>query len=260
MWLFTKYGFFSVVCARQGEGAHGQPVDPKRMMVRARVREHLEALREKFPELLGDCDIKEFVSTDYAFRLFVEKSAWSEVAEHLAAEIDYDNFKSAVGRHQGRKGAAYEHSLHEVWSVMNRLQVPTKRSRKRRQRVSHEEASQRIATFSTDERLISGDAYEDDGTQMLFGRLDRAVLNQCEDGEATVSRYAIWANTARDHIAEAMRLIDTDRAEATRLLTLAHNSLSAFSAVQALFDPFDLGSDSNSYVRPCSGRTSHRKV
>jgi hypothetical protein len=28
MWLFTKQGFFSAVCARQGSGMHGQPVDP----------------------------------------------------------------------------------------------------------------------------------------------------------------------------------------------------------------------------------------
>lgn len=40
----------------------------------------------------------------------------------LAEETDYDNFKSEVARHQGRAGTAYEHSLHEVWSVMHRLQ------------------------------------------------------------------------------------------------------------------------------------------
>jgi len=27
MWIFTRYGFFSAVCARQGDGGHGQPVD-----------------------------------------------------------------------------------------------------------------------------------------------------------------------------------------------------------------------------------------
>jgi hypothetical protein len=40
----------------------------------------------------------------------------------LAEETDYDNFKSEVGNHQGEAGSAYEHSLHEVWSVMHRLQ------------------------------------------------------------------------------------------------------------------------------------------
>ena len=53
MWLFTKHGFFSAVCARQGSGKHGQPVDPGRIMVRARVRGHPEALKARFPDLLG---------------------------------------------------------------------------------------------------------------------------------------------------------------------------------------------------------------
>jgi hypothetical protein len=122
MWLFTKYGFYSSVCARQGDGGHGQPVDPNRIMVRCRLKEHLDALKERFPELLGDCEIKEFSGTDYAFRIFVEKTVWSKVLVGLNEEMDYDNFKSKVARHQGGAGADYEHSLHEVWSVMNRLQ------------------------------------------------------------------------------------------------------------------------------------------
>jgi hypothetical protein len=122
MWVFTKHGFFSAVCARQGSGKHGQPIDPDRIMVRARVRGHLEALMQRFPDQLGQCDIQEFAGTDYAFRLFVEKRVWAEVLAGLADETDYDNFKSAVARHQGRAGASYERSLHEVWSVMYRQQ------------------------------------------------------------------------------------------------------------------------------------------
>ena len=122
MWLFTKYGFYSAVCARQGDGGHGQPVDPNRIMVRARLRTHLEALKDRFPDLFGDCEIKEFVGTDYAFRIFVNKSVWSQVLVELTGDMDYDNFKSEVARFQGRDGADYEHSLHEVWSVMYKLQ------------------------------------------------------------------------------------------------------------------------------------------
>lgn len=122
MWIFTKHGFFSAVCARQGDGRHGQPVDHGRIMVRARMREHLEALKERFPSLLGQCEIRESAGTDYAYRLFVDKAAWSQVLAGLAEETDYDNFKSEVARHQGRAGTEYEHSLHGVWSVMMRLQ------------------------------------------------------------------------------------------------------------------------------------------
>ncbi len=122
MWIFTKHGFFSAVCARKGNGKHGQPVDPDRMMVRGRVRSHLEALKGRFPELLGQCEIQESVGTDYAYRLFIEKSGWVQVLARLAEETDYDNFKSEVADHQGVAGAAYEKALHEVWYVMNRLQ------------------------------------------------------------------------------------------------------------------------------------------
>ena len=95
-------------------------------MVRARLRSHLEALKERFDGLLGDCEIQESTGTDYAFRLFVPKSAWVNVLAGIAEETDYDNFKSEVARHQGKAGAAYEHSLHDVWATMHRLQATTK--------------------------------------------------------------------------------------------------------------------------------------
>jgi hypothetical protein len=79
-------------------------------------------LKKRFPNPLGDCDIQESAGTDYAYRLFVPKSAWTQVVAGLAEETDYDNFKSEVAHHQGKEGAAYERSLHEVWSVMHRLQ------------------------------------------------------------------------------------------------------------------------------------------
>lgn len=122
MWVFTKHGFFSAVCARQGDGRHSQPVDTERIMVRARLRGHLEALKTRFPELLGQGEIQAFAGTDYAFRIFVAKSVWSQVLAGLAEETHYDNFKSEVARHQGTAGAAYEHALHDVWSVMYKLQ------------------------------------------------------------------------------------------------------------------------------------------
>lgn len=64
MWLFTKHGFFSAVCARRGNGKHGQPVDPSRIMVRARVRGYLKALQTRFPDQLGSCEILDSGGTD----------------------------------------------------------------------------------------------------------------------------------------------------------------------------------------------------
>lgn len=109
MWVFTRYGFFSAVCARQGNRTGSEAIDPARLMVRARVRGHLEALKARFADLLGTCDIHESATTDYAFRIVVDKLVWARV-------------KSEVARHQGRGGVDYEHSLHEVWSIMYGLQ------------------------------------------------------------------------------------------------------------------------------------------
>lgn len=122
MWLFTRDGFFSAVCARQGDGKGGQPLDPDRLMVRTRIRGHLEALKARFPDLLGRCEIMTYAGTDYAFRIFVGKSDWSTVLARLGEDIDYGNFKSEVRRYQGRAGAPYEDALHDVWSIMYRLQ------------------------------------------------------------------------------------------------------------------------------------------
>jgi hypothetical protein len=122
MWLFTKYGFFSAVCAREGAGEHHQLVNPARIMVRARLRSHLEDLQKRFPSLIGDCDIRAFPGTDYAYRLFVDKSVWSKVVAELSEELDYDNFKAAVADFQGRNDGGYEDALHDVWEVVHRLQ------------------------------------------------------------------------------------------------------------------------------------------
>ena len=122
MWLFTKYGFYSSVCARQGDGDHNQPVDPDRLMIRARVRDHLEGLQRRFPEQLSEIAISETPDTDYRYRMFVDKAVWTPMLVGLSEEMDYDNFKSEVARHQGSEGANYEHALHDVWSVMYQLQ------------------------------------------------------------------------------------------------------------------------------------------
>ena len=122
MWLFTKYGFYSAVCARTGDGSYGMPIDHDRIMLRARLRPHLEALCNRFPDLLGGCEIHESDSSDYRFRVFMDKPVWSQMAAALAQEIDYGNFKDEAKAHQGHAGESYVDALHEVWSVMYELQ------------------------------------------------------------------------------------------------------------------------------------------
>ena len=91
-------------------------------------------------------------------------------------------------------------------------------------------------------RLKISMSYTDGGVDPQWPRFNRAIMNQCESGEAALSRYAIWANTVRDNIIKAMREIENGNEDgAKRLLIRAANSLSAFADVQAYFDPFGLG-------------------
>ena len=87
------------------------------------------------------------------------------------------------------------------------------------------------------EQLRISSAYPDGGIDPLWPRFSRAVINQLDAGDATFSRYAIWANTVRDNIIEALNHMEIeDEAEVKRLLVRAANSLSAFAEVQAHMD------------------------
>ena len=101
------------------------------------------------------------------------------------------------------------------------------------------EALQELVRRYDQPELAISQAYQDGGVDPLWPRFERAAINQLEDGEATVSRYGIWANTVRDNIVEAMRLLESgDSLAAHTQLVRAANSLSAFSEFQALFDPW----------------------
>lgn len=121
MWLFSKYGFYSVVCARQEPGHLDSQIDLDRVMVRARKRDHLGNLINRFSKELGDCEVFAYSHTDYPYRIFVAKSIWADVLSQLAQEMDYGNFKSAAASHLGRAEADYLHALHDVWAVMDAM-------------------------------------------------------------------------------------------------------------------------------------------
>lgn len=91
-------------------------------MVRARLRKHLENLKSRFPDLLENCQIQDSIGTDYKYRIFLNKDVWTEVLEKLGADIDYDNFKSAVFKSKVQVGKSYQHSLPNVWDIMYKIQ------------------------------------------------------------------------------------------------------------------------------------------
>ncbi len=114
MWIYTVFGFYSVVQNRN-KGKEGQ------LMVRARFREDLDRLREKYlPRLSETKAFKKGSYSDYPFRAYVGKMAFANALWKIAADIDYTNFKNEVGKVQGwdREGVYMK-----VWSVMKDSEV-----------------------------------------------------------------------------------------------------------------------------------------
>ena len=106
MWLFTTQGFYSVVAHRN---------EPSKVLVRARARADLEALKRQIPDLR----VFEDPDADYRYRAVVAREAWVAAVAILAADIDYPNFKSAVAE---RQGVERERLYSRVWAELLGLQ------------------------------------------------------------------------------------------------------------------------------------------
>jgi hypothetical protein len=117
MWIFTRYGFYSIACASKPDGS----TDVSAVMIRARSADHLKDLQQRFPSL-ASAELLTWPNRDYRYRLIVPKAVWAAVVGELVQEQDWSNFKSEVARYQRTPGSDYVHALHEVWSVMYGLQ------------------------------------------------------------------------------------------------------------------------------------------
>lgn len=121
MWLFTTYGFFSVVAYAvkrynsDPKTGYTRAVDSTRVAVRARNPAHLKNLLRAFPDL--QTNVIETDQADYCCRLIVAKELWLSVATQLAEEINYDNFKDEC-HEQLDLDSKYIAGLHEVWSIL----------------------------------------------------------------------------------------------------------------------------------------------
>jgi hypothetical protein len=106
MWLFTRYGFFSIAEADNGGS---------KLMVRARAKKHLEALQTRFPEL-AKLTILRRLNRDYKWRLIVPRAIWMSVVSEMTAEQTWSNVKDEVWRFN--KDAIYSNAMHSVWQLM----------------------------------------------------------------------------------------------------------------------------------------------
>lgn len=112
MWLFTKVGFFSAVLKEESETE--KTVAEQVVMVRARVREDLDAFRKMYAPKLGPT--LEWPGRDYPYRGLITKRDLAEAMAKAVLDLDYDNFKSKVAQEQGYDRA---HLYGAVWGVMN---------------------------------------------------------------------------------------------------------------------------------------------
>lgn len=109
MWICTEIGFFSATAAYTSE-TDKRP-SPDKIMVRARLRRHLENLKTAFPSL-RKYDILETTNRDYFFRIIVPKSEWKGIVGELVDFVDYTNFKGAVAK---TGDLEYCDALHAMW-------------------------------------------------------------------------------------------------------------------------------------------------
>lgn len=115
MWLLTKVGFFSIV---EKPWDRGQDT----LTVRSRVRTDLETFIAFLPRSQNPT-IVEDKQADYQFRIQARRFDVEFAVMQITMRIDYDNFKDAVGKHQGYPRARL---YGQVWSTLYELQSRAK--------------------------------------------------------------------------------------------------------------------------------------
>ena len=106
MWLFTNFGFFSVV----------QKPGDSDLTVRSRVRSDLERLRERYLPSLGP--VIEHGGSDYQFRAKTSHADLAQAMSRIVLDIDYSNFKNAVAEQQGHaRATAYANVWEALWQL-----------------------------------------------------------------------------------------------------------------------------------------------
>jgi hypothetical protein len=112
MWIFSRYGFFSIV----NKLDKGQPVD-RPLQIRTRWDSHLKRLRAAFPELPEPSRVTR--SSDYSpHRIYASPEQWATVMAGMAKTIDYGNFKGFMDGVGEFAKDGFAESLHAIWGVV----------------------------------------------------------------------------------------------------------------------------------------------
>jgi len=103
MWLFTTFGFFSIV---------KHHTTPRTFVVRGRIESDLRAARAVCQE---SWPVAHTPDHDYAWRFDCSPADLGQLLTAAAMSVDYPNFKAAVLRAQG---AERERAYHGVWATI----------------------------------------------------------------------------------------------------------------------------------------------
>lgn len=106
MWLFTKYGFFSVVKKKFNK-------EDMPFQIRSRRRADLQNVVSRV-NLPGP--IIETSDSDYPYRIVVDEADLGRLFSVLVQELDYSNFKDAIKGIDDQKDKLT--AYHEVWRTM----------------------------------------------------------------------------------------------------------------------------------------------
>ena len=112
MWIFSKYGFYSVVKVSERRNPDEE------YMIRARNKEQIEKLK-KVMQIEKPVVVTR--NADYAYRLVVTEEEYKRFIEVMEQSVDYTNFKSACAR--ASKNHKWIECLHDIWNVMFDFQL-----------------------------------------------------------------------------------------------------------------------------------------
>jgi hypothetical protein len=110
MWLFTKYGFFSVTQNAKRKD---------NIQIHARAEQDLVDLKAAYPAL-DRSPIIETPDADYRWRLIVQRWKWDVVGAALVADIDYGNFKGKIATIPTQREKSG--MLHDIWDIHHQYQ------------------------------------------------------------------------------------------------------------------------------------------
>jgi len=103
MWVFTKEGFYSVVCKDRGKDE---------VLIRTRCKDDLLNICSKLNVKL---DISKSENSDYLYETVCKKQLWAKYLSDYVFDLDYDNVKENIAI-LGDK--ARMDAYQTVWSTM----------------------------------------------------------------------------------------------------------------------------------------------